>query len=336
MLANLDYRPVLAAYGRDCQPSEVEFLGNAGGFSGAQLWRLQTPRGVLGLRRWPREYPSHDQLQFIQAVLWHVDQERFHLVPVPLETRTHAGYVEHAGHLWELVPWIPGKADYETAPSPSKLRAAMIALAEFHHAAESFPLPDLRRSISPGIQHRLNRVRELMNGGLVRLAQRIDSRDWPQLAARAHRCVELFPLVASDVETTLAQATLLRVPLQPCIRDIWHDHLLFEGQRVSGLIDFGALQPESVAADVARLLGSLVADDPDGWLAGIASYEEVRPLSPAEAVLVSAFDRGNVLLSAFNWFLWYYEEERHFENRAGVLARLDHHLDRLANLAVRE
>jgi homoserine kinase type II len=211
----------------------------------------------------------------------------------------------------------------------------MTALAEFHHAAASFPLPDLRRSISPGIEQRQQRLRSLMAGGLNRLSQRIIHGDWPELAARARHALELFPIVALEVDTTLAQAMLLRVPLQPCIRDVWHDHLLFQGEEVSGLIDFGALRPENVAADVARLLGSLVADDTEGWAVGMATYEAVRPLSPPEAVLVSAFDRANGLLSVFNWLLWHYEEERLFENRAGVLARLDHHLGRLEHLAAR-
>lgn len=335
MIAQFDYRPVLANYPRECQPQNVEFLGNAGGYSGAQLWRLRTDRGVLGLRRWPSEHPSPDQLQFIQAVLWHVDQEQFHLVPVPLETRTHAGYVEHDGHLWELVPWIPGRANYHDAPSPAKLRAAMTALAEFHHAAESFPLPDLRRSISPGIEQRLERLRALKTGGVESLSRQIDPRDWPEMASRAFRCLELFPLVAGDVELTLMQATLLRVSLQPCIRDIWHDHMLFEGDHVSGLIDFGALKPEAVSADVARLLGSLVSDDANAWADGLDAYESIRPLTAPEAVLVTAFDRANVLLSAFNWLTWYYEERRQFDNRPGVLARLDHHIGRLTSLATR-
>jgi Ser/Thr protein kinase RdoA (MazF antagonist) len=333
MTLETDARHVLAAYPSDCQPTERHFLGSAGGFSGAQLWRLTTPRGKLCLRRWPQEYPSVDQLEFMQAVLWHVDQEGFDLVPVPLETRQRAGYVEQGGHLWELTPWMPGTADFHLHPSPQRLSAAMQALARFHQAAASFPLPEAEE-VSLGIQARLARLRELAGekrASLLALAAA--SNRWPELAARGRRLGELFVAASRTVENSLAQAVELRAPLLPCLRDIWHDHVLFVGDQVSGLIDFGAMRPEVVAADVSRLLGSLAADNAQAWTIGLSSYEKVRPLSCVEAVLVTAFDRANVLLSGFNWLTWYYEEHREFDNPLAVLARVDHYLQRLTNLA---
>src|SRR4051794_36755023 len=92
MTEQSDYRDVLVAYPADCQPSGVTFLDSAGGFSGAQIWRLETPRGPACLRRWPAEQ-SANRLEFIQAVLWHVDQEGFRLASLPWETTRHAGYV---------------------------------------------------------------------------------------------------------------------------------------------------------------------------------------------------------------------------------------------------
>jgi len=142
MTADSVYRRVVAAYPDDCQPQSERYLAGAGGFSGACFWRLETGRGPLCLRRWPREHPTRDRLEFIQAVLWHVVQEGFDRLPLPLETRSHAGYVCEAGTLWELTPWVRGKADYHQAPSRTKLAAAVTALATFHRAAASFPLPD--------------------------------------------------------------------------------------------------------------------------------------------------------------------------------------------------
>src|SRR5262245_36830825 len=118
MSAAAAYRPVIAAYPAPCQPREVEYLDAAGGFSGARFWRLATACGTLCLRCWPPEHPSQERLEFIQAILWRVQQEGFRLVPLPLETLRHAGYVRHDGHLWELTPWMPGRADYRTSPSP--------------------------------------------------------------------------------------------------------------------------------------------------------------------------------------------------------------------------
>jgi hypothetical protein len=105
-------KSVLAAYPQELQPCQIEPLAGAGGFSGARLWWLDTPRGPACLRRWPQEHPDKNRLEFIQAVLWHVNQEGFRLVPVPYETSTCAGYVHCHGHFWEIAPWIAGCADY--------------------------------------------------------------------------------------------------------------------------------------------------------------------------------------------------------------------------------
>ena len=325
-------RRVLAAYPADCQPQEAEFLSSAGGFSGARLWRLRAPRGTLCLRRWPREQ-SRQQLEFIQAVLWHVVQEGFVLAPLPLETRTHAGYVSEAGHLWEITPWLPGQADYRNAPSVVKLRAAMHAVAQFHLASASFPLPERLPAVPPGIAERAQRLRAWSPERLTRLSAAIATCGWPELTERADRLLRMFRRTASSVAQTLRAATALRAPLQPCIRDIWHDHVLFVGERVSGLIDFGAMRIETVAADVARLAGSLCDDDSQAWLTALTAYEQVRRLSPEETLLVTAYDRANVLLSGMNWLDWIYLEGRAFDNRAAVCQRIDENLERITRLA---
>src|SRR5690606_11839002 len=147
----------LAALSQDpaqAQPvsGSVEFLGSAGGFSGAQFWRFQSPAGRLCLRRWPVEHPNLERLQFIHAVLAHVHQRGFRLIPVPLPTQSGGTYVQHAGHLWELTPWMPGRADYHNRPALQKLEAALRALAAFHQAAASFPLTRREPTVSPGIR----------------------------------------------------------------------------------------------------------------------------------------------------------------------------------------
>jgi homoserine kinase type II len=116
------------------------------------------------------------------------------------------------------------------------------------------------------------------------------------------------------------------------MRDIWHDHVLYEGDEVSGLIDFGAMRAETVAADMSRLLGSLVGDHKAGWTAGLAAYMEVRPLEVYEEMLIAAFDRANVLLSGMTWLEWIYLDGRLFENREAVFERIDENIGRLANL----
>jgi Ser/Thr protein kinase RdoA (MazF antagonist) len=329
-----DIRQIIAAYPSDCQPAGIESLGSAGGFSGARLWRLRTPRGALCLRRWPKEHPTSEGLEFIQAVLRHVWQAGFRLAPAPVDTQHQAGYVRQGGHLWELTPWMPGDADYRQAPSKAKLRAALTALATFHRAAESFPSTDRSPSRSPGVAERLLRLQQLMSGGFQEIASRIETGSWPEFALLARQMIDLFPKVAPRILSQLAKAAELRVSLQPCIRDVWHAHVLFAGDQVTGLIDFGAMRVENVATDIARLLSSLVGNDLNGWQQGLDAYTQVRPLSADELQLIEAFDQSGSLLGGINWVDWIYLEGRHFEDRPAVLGRLGEHVARLlsANL----
>ena len=140
-----------------------------------------------------------------------------------------------------------------------------------------------------------------MSGELEALAAHLTSQTWPELFPTARAILAMAPDFAPAVLAVLTEAARQETLLHPCIRDIWHEHVLYEGDRVSGLIDFGSLRIESVAADVARLLGSMVLDDEEGWHAGIEAYGAARPLSPGELRLVKAFDHSTVLMSGLNW-----------------------------------
>jgi Ser/Thr protein kinase RdoA (MazF antagonist) len=325
--------PVLRLFPDDCQPLSLEPLASTGGFSGAVLWRLQSRRGPLCLRRWPVDSPSPKRLEFIQAVLWHVNQEGFHQIPLPLETRHHHGYVRHAGHLWELTPWLPGTADYRAKPSPARLHAAFEALARFHLAAASFPLPETGPIPSPGIVERVQRLEELMAGRLAEVASAITDGDWPQLASRGRQLTAQFTTLGPKLLPSLRRSAELAVEIQPCIRDIWHAHVLFVDEQVSGIVDFGAVRPENVAADIARLLGSLASDDASDWRRGLSAYQEVRQISTDELALVTAFDRSTVLMGGLQWLEWIYCQQRIFVNRDAVLARIDEFLWRMSKLS---
>jgi Ser/Thr protein kinase RdoA (MazF antagonist) len=112
------------------------------------------------------------------------------------------------------------------------------------------------------------------------------------------------------------------------LRDVWHDHVLFSRDEVTGMIDFGAVDFDTPAVDVARLLGSLVGDDAEGWQAGLAAYTAARPLSHDETRAIAALDAAGTVLAGCNWIRWIYTDGRRFENREQVVARFAKLLDR--------
>jgi Ser/Thr protein kinase RdoA (MazF antagonist) len=325
---------VLSAYGESPPPHQIHPLGSAGGFSGSRFWRIDTPGGPCCLQRWPQGNPSTEQAEFIHAVLRHVVQQGFGLVPAIRTTPHGTGYVDHAGYLWQLRTWIPGLADFRRCPSRVKLASAMTCLAGFHRAAESYRATvrhTLTHGGSPGIVERAQRLRHWLSGDAAELAAAIRPEPWPELAARGRRVLPLFHAQAGEVLTRLENAIGIEAPSQVCIRDVWRAHILFQGERVAGLVDFDALGWDSVATDIARLLGSLAADQEDVWHEGLAAYRSVRPLSAAELTLVRTFDRSTVLMSGMNWMEWIYRQHRQFESIQLVLERLDEIIARLVH-----
>jgi len=323
---------VLAAYGQRWRPKDIRPLGWAGGLSGSQFWRIEIPDDPLCLRRWPAENPSKDQLALIHAVLGHAARQGFRAIPTVRATLDGGNYVDHAGHLWELTTWVRGQADLCRHPNHVKLAAAMTTLAEFHRAVSSFVPPCPMRGVSPGIVQRLAQLRNWLLGDAAKLGAAIDARRWPELAARGQRVLQLFRRHAAGIVARLERAARLEVPIQICIRDVWHEHVLFEGDRVTGIIDFGSLGWDNVAIDVARLLGSLTSDYGEYWGVGLAVYGRSRTLSPSELLLVQAFDRGSTLLSGLNWLDWIFRQHREFEAQQVILVRMDHILTRLEQL----
>jgi len=148
------------------------------------------------------------------------------------------------------------------------------------------------------------------------------------------RVALLFRATHSEVKQELIAVENLPVPLQPCIRDVWHDHLLFDSDELSGMVDFGAMATDSVSCDLSRLLGSLFGDDFASWQRGICYYETVRPMTEAEHRLLRPLDQSSVLLSGMTWLKRRYVLRNTPTDLSRVCDRLDAILVRLSSLAL--
>ena len=324
------WRSVLSTYSAPFQPSRCQPLGSAGGFSGAALWRLETPAGTLCLRRWPAEHPTRQRLAWLHQILLHVCRRNLPQVPAPFPNLHGETFLQHNGRLWELTPWMPGEANYPQAPHPEKLQAAMEILARFHIAAATLHAD---RGPSPGLQERTRWLRELLQGEGRRIQAAIRPSPWPELVELAHRLLSHFFQRAPACLSRLEAAAHLQAPLSPCLRDVWSDHILFRENQVTGLIDFGAMRMETVAGDLARLLSSL-DDDPAIWEHGLRAYRQTRELSTSERSLIPLFAESGALLSGISWLKWIYLEGRDFtDSQSRVLARMQEILRRLEAFA---
>jgi homoserine kinase type II len=247
-------------------------------------------------------------------------------IPVPHRTTAGDTFLQHDGTLWELADWMPGSADFRDLPTDARLESALESLARFHRAVE---ILDRRRGPPPGIRARYEGARQWMHSDLARVTAAVRGVDWPEFRVHADRLLMLATPRLIDIDNQLLSVIELAVDLQPVLRDIWHDHVLFQGDSVSGVVDFGAVRTDSVATDLARLLGSLVGNQPAKWSLGLAAYESIRPLSPSERQLIDIFDRSTIVLSGLNWIRWIALERRQFDEPDRVLARMDEILGRM-------
>lgn len=228
-----------------------------------------------------------------------------------------------------MTPWLPGRADFHEFPNETRLRAALTVLAHFHRAVW---LPQDGESLSTnrantpevGIQQKLFTLNQFQAKRILEIEFALRNTPTTHDSSLAKEMIATFRQYAPAVAMTLRQSVqhAHKLPLQPCIRDIWHDHVLFEGDQVTGIVDFGAMRLDSVVTDIARLLGSLVRHDKDRWQLGLLTYTQHHPLTSVERSAVQASHLATLLLSGMNWLYWLWVEKKTFGNPSRVNSRV--------------
>lgn len=319
----------------------ARFSQAAGGFSGARVWKVESPAGPFALRGMDAGVVDVARLAELHRLMAHVHARGLVQAPVALASCGGETFVAVEGVIWQLEPWMPGAADFCQRPGRARLAACMTCLARWHLAAASF-VPraagrewffSLSAGASPGLAARCRQIADWNRHACAAVRAQLDGLAWPDFASLARQILDRFEPLAPHIAARLRPALAVLVPIQPCLRDVWHDHVLLTGDEVTGLIDPHSARSDCVATDLARLLGSLVGDDRPSWEAGLAAYQRVRPLSPVERSLVELFDQSSVLLSGMTWLDWCCRQGRTFSDRDKVVSRLRVLLARLDHLA---
>ncbi len=325
---------VLARYPRRSRPlDEPEPLGAAGGLSGARFWRFRSAQGLLVLRAWPPHGPDRGHLE--QVHRWLAQAGDLGFIPVPVADLAGATLQEFQGQLWELAPWMPGASESARPPAIGRVRSAFAAMGALHQRLAA----QRREGVSPGLAHRLAEVTSLAHGGLdglERAIRRAPGTSSDPTRMNAARWLTLARAVAPRLSEPLREAASRVVPLQPCLRDARPGHFLFERDRVTGLVDFGAMGVDCVAGDLARLAGEWLdeAADPSARGEAMTAYERVRPLAAGEAALIDAFAASTALLIGERWLRWEFVEGRRFDDPRAASDGLARGLAALERLAI--
>ncbi len=301
---------VLRHYAVDPDRSHVDLPSHARGFSGALIARVQTDDATYCLRRLPSRALPHRRILALHRFLGFLHVEGLDVLPVPIPARDGGTLVAQDGDLWQLEPWMPGVADFAHAPTDVRRDAVMQLLARLHCVAARYEPTDAGRvwfatyasQPSPAIGERMAAI-DRWPSARVNQAFTIVQGDHQQLFREvAEDVLNHFRASHARVRSELLRVSQSPVRLHPCLRDVWHDHVLFMGDEVTGLIDPSATRSESVASDLSRLLGSLLGGDCDErWGRALETYARIRPLSTAEHQLIRVLHVSGTLLSGMTW-----------------------------------
>jgi homoserine kinase type II len=329
-VAGQAFDEILAGYPARFQPdSPLESLGGAGGLSGARLWRYHSASGPMVLRAWPQDGPGREHLDRVHD--WLSKTSVLGFTPVPVSDEAGQSLHEYEDRFWEITPLLPGTAYAASPPSPGRLQAAFAGLAALHRLLGDEQI----EASSPGLKRRYETVLQLVGGGIDHLevaVQRQNPAHSGDLKPE-NRWLILARTVAPRLLHSLWKAATLVTRLQPCLRDARAEHFLFDGERLTGLVDFGAMGVDSVAGDLARLIGEWLDGDTQLRGQALAAYEQISPLKPAELVLIGVFESSADLLIGERWIRWHYIENRRFEDPGAVSSGLARGVKRLERLA---
>jgi homoserine kinase type II len=310
------------------------------GFSGARLWHIESAGRQFALRRWPDGGMSASRLAEVHAFQRRLAEAKCP-VPSPLVCRHGTSFVKVDGRLWELSPWMPGVADYHAQPSREKLQAAFQALAAIHNASDGSSAGkrsgDTPVGTSAAIERRCARLDALVHEGCAELSAAIEASENSEAKTLARSAIRLAMEAAPGQSSELRSLRHEIFFLAWCLRDVWHEHILFTGDRVTGVIDFGAAAVDTPAGDVARLLGSMAGDNDEHRRFALAAYESIRPLWPVERDAINYFDSSGVVLAVLNWIHWLFRDSSVLApsvDRSAAIDRFKRLVDRLRFLSV--
>ena len=299
----------------------LEYEKVSGGFSGARVWKVQSREGLQYAIRLT-DCPEAGEIDRRNALCeWMASAfaSGLNCVPAPLKPVTGGlsgadgrfqcrGYLlKDAAGIWQMEPWMPGES-LSGSPTATQLSEAMGVLGRIHLSGRIFAVSSsssaclrVQVAASPGINRRLKIVQELLSGFLASLQSMARADLDRRFGGAAKRACGILCRRLQGLQAMLMAASDVSVPLQPLLRDLWRPHVLYSGDRVTGVIDWNAAATDHVSMDAARLLRSWYRTDHECLRLAMQQFCDDRRMPPYERSLLQAFDAANVLLSPVTW-----------------------------------
>ncbi|HCP11238.1 MAG TPA: hypothetical protein DIT89_02785 [Planctomycetaceae bacterium] len=285
----------------------------AAGFSEAIVWRVCDVSGaVFAVKCW--RVPSVAVLQHRREVrrwMQLAAQQYAGWIPIPRRADRDSAdgtglIVERSQQAWQVESWCRG-VSLVTAPTASELQSAAVTLLRLYASGREFGACCANTSLantvapSPAVLRRAGLVEELCQGGWQQL-QNVVSR-WPEAEATAARrylavLQHWLPWLRQQLQNWCRNA----VPLQPVLRDLRAENLLFDAGEVSGVIDWDAAAVDHPCLDAARLLRTWHLNHAGQMAAAAIAWADHWQLSNEQRLLLIVLDASGVLLNPVVWF----------------------------------
>ena len=285
----------------------------SGGFSGADVWRGDddSGRSVIALKAWPHGFPP-SRLSWIHS--WLARAAHLPFIPSILQTRDGIAIAADSGRIWDATQWMPGAS--RIAPSPNEVEAACTAIARLHRAWSPFA----RRAICPGVS---NRLRVLRNWLAKPIVPETNIGLSPNLNSLLKQAASAVRIAAPSAVQSLEPWESSAFRVQPCVRDLRGEHVLFIGDAVSGIVDFGALAEDHPATDLSRVLGDFASGNEALFEIGLISYRRAGGELIEGDEFVRILARTGTLCSLIMWLIHLCIQRRTYPETSVVETRLD-------------
>lgn len=302
----------------DChvdQPFVEAWTGQ--GYSGSQIWKVIPHPGAdhqYCLRAFPLGRQTPEKIAWRGLALQQAAALPFLQQPI-LTRHGLFAHPDERGRLWQLEPWARGRNDFLAAPSSQKLASAVDALAALHQIwsarqfLDSAQVPPESQPI--GLVRRRQFAQQCLpldGAAWQKMAQRAAQKGphWAALFERVRNVArESLPPLAQELQAFGNQV----VPAAIVLGDPWSDHLFFENHQLTGIIDYDAMRVDSIAADLSRLLCSLVGQDPHAQQIALDRYLQHRPLTDVERQVWQLTNRSSQVLGPILWMRWLFLEQ---------------------------
>jgi hypothetical protein len=276
---------VLSAYPPAVRDCRWVALPPGGGLNGGRVWRGDLDgEPLFALKQWPTDFTS-DRVRAIHDRMRTAAHLNFtpHLV---------GGPTLHAGHVWDITTWKPGTPDLLARPSLPQLQAAGVAVATLHRTWWPTKIAHAPSSL---VARRLQLLAEWDR-------TRFAFTGPPEVVREVESTLPLVRHRLHPVRAQLLQLAPLRRPAVPVHGDFWPENVLFQQERLSGVIDFGMTTTDHPEVDLGRLLADVPGVDGTGIAAAVDAYNANGPYE-LSVPLVEALARSGRVCSLANWHL---------------------------------